>query len=119
LEAGIAEMESMFAAKQILFPTHLVGLHDEYLKYHRVDGKIVKEGDDLMSALRIAIMDRRYARPLVGSGFERDQARSRFARGTANHPDGECDPWTGRSDNGQRQIFTRQGGSDWDPFTGR
>jgi len=31
--------------------------------FHRKDGKVVKEGDDLMAATRYAVMMLRYARP--------------------------------------------------------
>jgi hypothetical protein len=35
---------------------------DEFRLYHRKDGKVHKEGDDLMSATRYAVMMLRYAR---------------------------------------------------------
>ena len=34
---------------------------EEFRLYHRKDGKVVKEGDDLMSATRYAIMMLRFA----------------------------------------------------------
>lgn len=34
---------------------------EEFRLYHRKDGKVVKEGDDLMAATRYAIMSLRYA----------------------------------------------------------
>jgi hypothetical protein len=42
---------------------------EEYRMYHRKDGMIVKERDDLMSASRIAVMMKRIGRavPLGGS----------------------------------------------------
>jgi hypothetical protein len=34
---------------------------EEFRLYHRKDGKVVKQGDDLMAATRYAIMSLRYA----------------------------------------------------------
>jgi hypothetical protein len=34
---------------------------EEFRLYHRKDGKVVKEGDDLMAATRYAIMSLRHA----------------------------------------------------------
>ena len=36
---------------------HLIDWFDEYRLYHRKDGRVHKEGDDLMSATRYAIDD--------------------------------------------------------------
>jgi hypothetical protein len=65
----------------------------------------IKQRDDLISALRYAIMVRRQGKALpecegVGNGnmfygAQRSQHRQpRYARGTANHPDGGFDPFT-------------------------
>jgi hypothetical protein len=40
---------------------HLNDWWEEFRLYHRKDGKVVKEGDDLMSATRYGIMMLRYA----------------------------------------------------------
>jgi hypothetical protein len=40
---------------------HLNDWWEEFRLYHREDGKIVKEGDDLMSATRYGVMMRRFA----------------------------------------------------------
>ncbi|HEX3341651.1 MAG TPA: hypothetical protein VHT68_21050, partial [Pseudolabrys sp.] len=40
---------------------HLNDWWEEFRLYHRKDGKVVKEGDDLMSASRYAIMMLRHA----------------------------------------------------------
>ena len=42
--------------------SHLSDWWDEFRGYHRDKGMIVKINDDLMSATRIAVMDRRHAR---------------------------------------------------------
>src|SRR6476659_2408784 len=41
---------------------HLNDWWEEFRLYHRKDGKVVKEGDDLMAATRYALMMLRYAR---------------------------------------------------------
>src|SRR5262249_44551435 len=41
---------------------HLTDWFDEYRLYHRKDGRVYKEGDDLMSATRYAVMMLRHAR---------------------------------------------------------
>jgi hypothetical protein len=41
---------------------HLNDWWEEFRLYHRDDGKIVKEGDDLLCASRYAMMDLRYAK---------------------------------------------------------
>jgi hypothetical protein len=46
--------------KQLLFK-HLNDWREEFRLYHRKDGKVVKEGDDLMSATRYGCMMLRFA----------------------------------------------------------
>ena len=41
---------------------HLNDWFDEFRPYHRKDGRVHKEGDDLMSATRYAVMMLRFAR---------------------------------------------------------
>ena len=41
---------------------HLNDWFEEFRLYHRQDGKVVKEGDDLMAATRYALMMLRWAR---------------------------------------------------------
>jgi hypothetical protein len=41
---------------------HLLDWWEEFRLYHRRDGKVYKERDDIMSATRYAIMMLRYAR---------------------------------------------------------
>ncbi len=61
VEAGIAMMlERMEKGKFKVF-SHLQSWWDEFEIYHRENGKIVKERDDLMSATRYGLMMLRYA----------------------------------------------------------
>ena len=49
---------------------HLNDWFEEFRLYHRKDGKVVKEHDDLMAATRYGVMMLRFAEPL-----ERRRAR--------------------------------------------
>jgi hypothetical protein len=44
--------------------SHLSEFFEEFRMYHRKDGQIVKERDDILSAARIGVMMKRYARPV-------------------------------------------------------
>lgn len=62
VEAGIVEMiDRMQTGRLKVFRT-CTEWFEEYRMYHRKDGLIVKEGDDIMSATRIGIMMRRFAK---------------------------------------------------------
>jgi phage terminase large subunit-like protein len=81
LEAGIAEMESRFATGRLKIANHLIEVLDEYVGYHRINNLIHKVDDDLLSAIRVGLMDLRFAKPLgpAGVGFQRGEQR--IARG--------------------------------------
>ena len=64
-EAGIALMAERFQSGRLRIAASCTELLDEYQNYHRKDGLLVKEGDDLLSALRIGVMDIRHATPSV------------------------------------------------------
>src|SRR5262249_13124469 len=68
LEAGITEMESRFATGRLLIAHHLTDVLDEYVGYHRINNLIHKVDDDLLSAIRVGLMDLRYAKPLGSAG---------------------------------------------------
>ena len=60
-EAGVMDMlDRMQTGRWKVFST-LGDWFEEFRLYHRLDGKIVKERDDLMSASRIGLMMLRYA----------------------------------------------------------
>jgi phage terminase large subunit-like protein len=61
-EAGIQIMEERLAGKKLLIAGHLSEVFDEYTGYHRLNGKVVKVDDDLMSAIRVGCMDLRFAK---------------------------------------------------------
>jgi phage terminase large subunit-like protein len=87
-ENGIAEMESRFATGRLKIAQHLCEVWDEYRGYHRVAGLVHKVDDDLLSAIRVLIMDIRFAKVLAaerhgpgGVGFVRQRAEPQIARG--------------------------------------
>jgi len=73
VEAGLMEMlERMQTGRFKVFNT--VGeFFEEFRLYHRKDGKVVKERDDLLSAVRYALMMKRYActKPKPAAKFQR------------------------------------------------
>jgi Terminase RNaseH-like domain/Terminase large subunit, T4likevirus-type, N-terminal len=62
VEAGLMAMLDRMQTGRLLVLRHLSDWFDEFRLYHRKDGKVVKEGDDLMSATRYALMMLRFAR---------------------------------------------------------
>jgi len=61
LEAGVADMSDRMLTGRLKVFSHLDEWFEEFENYHRKDGLIVKEADDLLSATRYGIMMRRYA----------------------------------------------------------
>jgi hypothetical protein len=62
VEAGITEMLERMQTGRLLVFNELREWQEEFNFYHRKDGLIVKENDDLLSATRYAIMMRRFAK---------------------------------------------------------
>ncbi|WP_069107199.1 terminase large subunit domain-containing protein [Xylella fastidiosa] len=63
LEAGVTEMLDRMHTGRLKVFSHLTEWFEEFRLYHREDGRIVKQHDDLLSATRYAMMMRRYAKP--------------------------------------------------------
>jgi phage terminase large subunit-like protein len=61
VEAGIMDMYDRMQTGRLKVASHLTDFWSEFRLYHRKDGKIVKENDDVISAVRYAIMGKRYA----------------------------------------------------------
>lgn len=61
VEAGITEMLDRLQTGRLKVFSSCVLWFDEFRMYHRENGLIVKEDDDLMSATRYAMMMRRFA----------------------------------------------------------
>src|SRR6266511_3190559 len=62
VEAGIADLLIRMETGRFKVFRHLTEWFDEFRLYHRKDGRVHKEGDDLMSATRYAVMMLPYAR---------------------------------------------------------
>lgn len=56
LEAGVMDMLERMQTGRLKFASHLNPLWDEFSTYHRDNGRIVKEHDDILSAIRYGIM---------------------------------------------------------------
>jgi phage terminase large subunit-like protein len=97
-EAGLMEWDEREKTGRLKVAAHLSEWFEERRFYHRKDGKIVKIKDDLMSATRMILMGKRFARPVPLGGVARSRGgpESRYARGSAAHPDGEYDIFTVR-----------------------
>ena len=76
VEAGVLDMLQRMQTGRLKVASHLNDWWEEFRLYHREDGKIVKEGDDLMSATRYGIMCLRYARIIGGDTGDAYAARS-------------------------------------------
>ena len=61
VEAGLMEMLTRMQTGRFKVFHELLDWFEEYRLYHRKDGLVVKEGDDLMSVTRYAIMMLRFA----------------------------------------------------------
>jgi len=61
-EAGIMEMYERMKTGRFKVAAHCLDWFEEFRGYCRKDGQIVKYKDDLMSATRIAVMARRFAK---------------------------------------------------------
>lgn len=62
-EAGIIGLLERMKSGRFKVFRHLEGFFAEFDIYHRKDGRVVKEDDDLISATRVACMAKRFARP--------------------------------------------------------
>jgi phage terminase large subunit-like protein len=108
VEPALEEIRAMMFAGKLTIAGHNHELIEELRGYHRDDNfRLVKVRDDLVSAFRYAVMCRRQGKRLdeydgigVGNmplaGQHRERSESSFARGTAGHPDGDFDVFTGR-----------------------
>jgi phage terminase large subunit-like protein len=62
VEAGLSDMLVRMETGRLKVFRHLNDWFEEFRLFHRKDGKVVKENDDLMSATRYAVMMLRFAR---------------------------------------------------------
>lgn len=62
VEAGLMDMLERMMTGRLKVAAHLNDWWEEFRLYHRKDGKVVKEGDDIMSATRYGLMMLRHAK---------------------------------------------------------
>lgn len=62
VEAGLMDMLDRMQTGRLKIFAHLSDWWEEFRLYHREDGKVVKERDDLMAATRYLIMSLRFGR---------------------------------------------------------
>jgi len=77
-ETGIMEMQERMETNRFKVAAHCKDWFEEYDIYHRDKGLIVKVKDDLMSATRIAIMMKRFAKQVL-LGSHRSARAARIA----------------------------------------
>ena len=78
VEAGIMEMLTRMQTGRLKVFGHLADWWTEFRLYHRKDGKVVKERDDLMDATRYALMMLRHAeRPEIYEDDWQDDEQDR------------------------------------------
>lgn len=74
-EAGIAEMQDRMTTGRFKVAAHLSEFFEEFRMYHRKDGQIVKERDDILSAIRIAVMMKRFGKGVpLGMTYQQKRA---------------------------------------------
>lgn len=76
VEAGLFEMLDRMQTGRLKVFAHLADWWDEYRLYHRKDGKVVKEYDDVISAVRYAMMGLRFARTAAPKKIDVKPART-------------------------------------------
>jgi phage terminase large subunit-like protein len=121
--AGIRLMTERFAKGRLKIAAHLTEVLEEYRHYHYENNQIVKEDDDLMSALRTAVISIGKAEELAPrpgmQSFWRDpqsQRQQRYAKGSEmNQP---FDLFTGRSTGTPSRGGGSGWSSGWDIFSG-
>jgi hypothetical protein len=62
VEAGLMDMLDRMQTNRWKVFEHLADWFDEFRLYHRKDGRVVKEYDDLMAASRYGLMGKRFAK---------------------------------------------------------
>lgn len=70
VEAGVMDMLDRMQTGRLKVASHLHDWFEEFRMYHRKDGRLVKEADDLLCATRYGLMMMRHART-----FERSNRR--------------------------------------------
>ena len=80
-EAAIMEINERMTTGRFKVAAHLQEWFEEYRMYHRKDGLIVAERDDIMSATEKIVMMKRYAKPVPLGNKQSSKRRQQFADG--------------------------------------
>lgn len=80
-EAGVLEMQQREKNGKLKYAAHLSDLFDERRYYHRKDGQLVKLKDDILSAIRVAVMMKRFAKPVQLGGKRAERQQGQLAKG--------------------------------------
>ncbi len=80
-EAGIEEMREREQNGKLKVAAHLSDYFEERRFYHRKDGQIVKIKDDILSATRVGIMMKRFAKPVMLGGKRAQRLPGAVAKG--------------------------------------
>jgi phage terminase large subunit-like protein len=67
VEAGLMEMLQRMESGRFKVFSHLHDFFEEFRLFHRKDGRVVKEGDDILASARYALMMLRFARNVIPS----------------------------------------------------
>lgn len=78
VEPGVMDLLTRMQTGRLKVFAHLEDWWSEFRMYHRKDGLIVKERDDLMDATRYALMMLRFAEPDFGAMEDEDAARGEY-----------------------------------------
>lgn len=82
-EAGIIELTDRMTSGRFKVAAHLSQWFEEFRMYHRKDGQIVKVRDDLMSATRVGVMMKRFAKWVQLGSHQKSRRRvQRYAEGS-------------------------------------
>ena len=87
LEAGITEMLDRMQTGRLKVFSHLAEWFEEFRIYHRKEGLIVKERDDILSATRYGIMMRRFAE------VQNKRMDARSGQGPGYRPRNDSNGW--------------------------
>lgn len=75
VEAGLTEILEYMQTGRFKVFAHLVEWFVEFRQYHRKDGIVVKEYDDIMDAMRYAFMMRRFAEKIKATEWGRPERK--------------------------------------------
>lgn len=85
LEAGVIEMLERMQSDRLKVFSNIGQWFEEFRLYHREDGLIVKQHDDLLSATRIAVMMKRFAATQYVEDDEDDRSGGRRSNSSTGY----------------------------------